>query len=983
MTRNNISLFSLNCRGLSAHWDSFKLLVSEMETEKVCLDVIALSEIWRFPDTTSFKLEGFSPMKHKLRPENDDVKGGVGIFVRENFTFHERSDISVFIPHVCETIFIEIEMPNTKNIVIGSLYRPNTAPKADMDIFMSSLSDIVDIINQENKEIILLGDFNIDLLKFEKHEKTNCFLNDIISQGLFPIITKPTRITEHSATLIDHIHTNITSKEVTSGIVITDLADHFGCFCVLSDRIKNRSNQIKTVRSFSQQNVDYFNELLLQSDYTGILSSLCVDDCYDKFLEMYQTAYETAFPIKTIRIKSKYTRKEPWISQGLLVSSRHKNKLLHKKLKKPTVQNIEKYKKYSNLFSKLCRLSKQLYMTNKLHAYQNDIKKTWSLLNDMIHKSKTTKMLPTKFIIGNTQITDDEEIAKEFNKFFTNVAKNQTEKIFKPITSYNRHLTKHYCNSFFMVPVTPEEVISVARSLKPKVSQGADNISSKLMKLSITAISEPLTHIINLSFTSGVVPKNMKLAKIIPIYKNGNEQLFNNYRPISILPAFSKLLEKVMHQRLYSFLEKNDILNVHQYGFKKKNCTIHPVIHFLKDIVQNNDKPTKDVTIGVFLDLSKAFDTVSHTILLRKLNYYGLRGLAYSWFESYLTGRRQYTTFKSCNSPCANTEYGVPQGSILGPLLFLIYINDLPSVTRLNVLSYADDTTIYVSGDTIGNLFDLINNEIQKIYIWLCENMLSLNIKKTKYMIFSPKGTKIDDFQNTVKINGENIERTGSSCATTSVKFLGIHIDDTLTWKIHIDKLYKTIARSLYALNKVKHFLPTAALRSLYFALVHSHLTYGIIIWGNGKSVYKLFNLQKRAMRIITNKSYRAHTEPLFSALKIPKVMDLYKIHGSIFAHDYVNNHLPDSFQSLYRDPRNVHVGTRQNAQSYLYTTRPRTNFSKSSVYHMIASIWNGLSNELKTETNRNSFKRKIKFSIISNYNEIVNCSNPHCRDCR
>ena len=286
------------------------------------------------------------------------------------------------------------------------------------------------------------------------------------------------------------------------------------------------------------------------------------------------------------------------------------------------------------------------------------------------------------------------------------------------------HLRGSYPNTFYINPTCSEEIITITSTLKPKLSSGHDNVTNKLVKQIIDYIASPLSHIFNLSFSTGVFPADMKMGKVIPLYKSGDDNKFDNYRPISILQSFSKILEKLMYKRLQSYLDRHNILSDNQFGFRKGHSTIHPIITLVKDIIESNDKPTKDLTAAVFLDLSKAFDTVSHEILLNKMEYYGIRGKANLWFKSYLTERYQFTEFKSAISDVSSISSGVPQGSILGPLLFLLYVNDLHNATNLKILSFADDTTVYHSSSNIEDLANTINNELKSIHIWLCENNL-------------------------------------------------------------------------------------------------------------------------------------------------------------------------------------------------------------------------------------------------------------------
>ena len=554
----------------------------------------------------------------------------------------------------------------------------------------------------------------------------------------------------------------------------------------------------------------------------------------------------------------------------------------------------------------------------------------------------------TVFKHNNREITSNVEIANHFNSYYLNMAKNLQSKIPKQSIDPSSYLKCKNVSSLFLMPTDENEVCKIITTLKNS-SPGHDGIDIKIIKHIKHAIITPLVHLCNQSFSQGKIPNELKIAKVIPIYKKGDKGNFANYRPISILPAFSKIFEKLAYNRIINFLDKHDILSDNQYGFRKGRSTdtaIHVLVEKFYENVENDD-----IMIGLFIDFSRAFDTISHNLLLQKLYHYGFRGIALDWFTDYLYNRKQFVMYNNVKSNMGKIDYGVPQGSILGPLLFLLYINDICNVSnKISCILFADDTNIFATGKNLTELTNMLNTELAKINQWIQCNRLSLNIEKTNYMIMADPRNKVYHENCKITINGQNIIRVHNT------KFLGVIIDESMSWKHHIEYICNKTSKCIGILLRARQVLYGHTLLMLYNALIKPHFIYCVTIWGNtyNKYFHKIHLVQKKVIRIITRSEFYAHTAPLFRAKHIMTIYSLHDYFTGIFVYKSLNNDLPLSLCNIFF--RNTSERSSHNLRS-VYHRKKSTQFSIKIVG---TKIWNNLSRECKQCVALKSFKKML-----------------------
>ena len=986
---NNLSILNLNIQSLanSEKRDLLKCFINDLSINShFQFDILTLQETWLDSNLENLiNIHGYKPVfKHKIGTKRG---GGLAIFINNNLNYTLRKDLQFPTQnqHLHDCLFVEISntSPNIsqKTILIGTIYR---APSSqNLETFNTDVEELLSKLHKKN--IIITGDFNTNLLQLNTHLLTAKFFDIMLEHLFIPKITLPTRITNNTSTLIDNIFVKSDSNTISAGIIDTSISDHFPMFVILDINLKINKPTFIKYRKITQTNLQNFIKDLNKQDWSPctMYSDTDIDHQTEKFSNTYSQLYRNNFPMRKIKFNKYKHKLQQWLTGGILTSIKNKDKQA-KKIKKETNINKKnvlmiKYKTYCKTLNSIMKNAKSLFWKQKFEKSKHDIKQTWIHINNILNKNKNKPEIPNTFYSERTSYTGTSAICNEFNNYFSkigNTLSNSTNTSTNNFKTYMRP-EKRIPNSLFLNKATENEILQIVKNMKNKSSSGADDISPKIIKSTIWSIITPLTKLINTSIQTGRVPTSFKIAKITPVFKNKENTSFQNYRPIALLPTFSKILEKIMYNRLSSFITKHNILYPHQYGFRKFFSTEQAILDLQNHILQNLKE--NYLTAGIFLDLSKAFDLINHDILLEKLNYYGVRGIALEWFKSYLTDRQQYVTVGDGTSAKESVNLGVPQGSILGPLLFIIYMNDIPNSSQESkLILFADDTTVLYKSKTTQQLNLLINKDMSNLTNWFKTNKLLLNPNKSKLIIFQKQNTNKVPNNISLNIDGTIIKPEKNTL------FLGIQIQNNLKWNSHISSVCNKLSKTNYILKQLKRHLPTHILRLIYTSLFVPYIQYGILTWYNSPNynLQRVAKLQKRAIRSITNAKYNAHTNPLLHHLKLLKIEDIYSIKAFTLYWKAKNNQTSPFIKESFTINESIHSHfTRQS--NNIHTSKIYTELDRQGLDYQFYTILKHIPNYIKNKTTANIhyLKKKLKQELIEKYKTL--CLIQNCRSCK
>ena len=709
-------------------------------------------------------------------------------------------------------------------------------------------------------EIFLLGDFNVDFMPDANANNTNKLKDIFATYGLEQLINEPTRVTPNSSTLIDLCVTNTATKIVNSGVLHLGISDHSLIYMTYKTKYEHSGKRIIEIRSMKNFRKEQYLWDLEQQNWNDIKLSSDPSTMWSKWKSMLMECIDRHAPLRHKRVGNK---RSPWITSQLQREMRKRDYLKQKAVREDNYQIWEQFKHARNHTNNLIKTAKREYFVNNFEINKSNSKETWNLINQLSSRSSKKSVNISEIKTGTNVINTPTELAETFNLHFSTVGKKLAAEIpnenMEPEAYMQR--TQH---RFSLKAPTVSTVYKLLENINVRKATGLDGVSNKLLKFAAHIAAPSLTEIFTTSVNTGIFPTEWKITRVTPIFKKGKKNDLNNYRPISVIPTVAKILEKIVYEQLFSYFNDNNLLTSCQSGFRSFHSTLTALTEATSSWSVNIDNGLLNGV--VFLDLKKAFDTIDHSIILRKLQFYGIEQESLKWFQSYLDDRKQVCCVNGHMSNSRSVSCWVPQGSNLGPLLFLIYINDLQNcLSTASPRMFADDTNVSLASSTLFELENMLNQELQNLNIWLKVNKLSLNIAKTEFMIIGSRqrlNVNVDGHIN-ISINDQPIKKVNET------ETLGMTIDQHLTWSKHVEEKSKKISSAIGALKRIRPFITIDVANKIYKAIIQPHLDYCSTVWdGLGVTLLdKIQKLQNRAARIITQSSYYTSASSLLEEL--------------------------------------------------------------------------------------------------------------------
>ena len=942
-------IININCRSIINKIEEIYYIFNEVNPDIACM-----SETW-FDE--SVPKQAYIPPGYKvIRHDRTEIYkqrygknhgGGVAIFYKEHLKIEWKSYPT---DEIEEMLWVHVK--GKHSFLLGTIYRADYTDTLNDENGESKIEESIRKASELSNTIFVTGDYNIDMN--DVNNKDTIKLHHIYEPyGLKQLINKPTRIDPRTkrSTIIDHIWTNANNIVSTHG-TFQGISDHLATYVKLNIKKEVPSEKVIKYRCYAKYNKDTFNTNLSQAfSESNILQTLAeqnVNSAMDELIKIIQTTINEIAPIREMKLKDKI-KQIPWFTTEL------KNLIQDKKqyLSDYYSYGIEAFKKrakeINNQINYLKRKLKKSFFRSKLNNSESNPKKYWQAINEITQRTED------KEITEPDKMT--QEKANDFNKYFASVGKKIQQNLqqkfllqnFSGLTGFNLH---------HETEVTVGKLID---NIRIDVAVGTDDISAKIIKDAKPTLAPILTEIINLSYDAKIFPDSMKIAKIKALHKKEDNNDFSNYRPISILPTLSKIFERSATDQLIKYLEKNDKLSHNQHAYRKAHNTttcLFEVTNYLYKLIDQ-----KQIAAVISLDLSKAFDSINHNLLLNKMSSMGLSENSLLWIKSYLTNRKQFVKFKEYTSTHQHVTAGVPQGSIIGPLLFLCFTNDLYTAFDEDhqIYSYADDTQIIVYASNEKQIIKKVENTIKTAQTWYTRNSMKNNTGKTEILFINNKSNN-----RNVRINITDNGKRKTLSPKPFIKILGVYIDENLNWEKHIRNVKKNAMNSIRNLHRVNHLLPVETRIILYKALVMPYFDYADVVYGgcNKNSSNKLQVAQNFAIRSITGTKKSVSPRESFYKLKFLTLEKRRTVHEAVFAHKSVLHKNPQriSLDYMQHYPKS---NLRSTSKGTLNLPQHRTSKYQSSPLFRTIVAWNSTPKDMPTH-NVKVFKNNFQKNLIN-----------------
>jgi len=979
--KKGLHFVHLNCNSLLNKIDEIRKFVLDFKPHVICFSE---TKIDSSVTNAEIQIDGYS----NIRRDRNRHGGGVACYVNNSIHYNERKDFSGDF----ENIFIDILLPKTTPILLGVVYRPPKTLNFD-ELLGNSIANSGSF---DKQEVYILGDTNYNLLdrknklilkkgyRFSSDDSnyttplylTKKYVELIRTYGLTQLIEEPTRITDKTSTLLDHILVNTPSKVVQSGVLNKCISDHDMIYMTRKHQnIRTGQHNTVKIRSMKKYTKELFIQKLSEIQFPDYSIFESINEAYTDFITKFMIAIDSISPLKQVRVK---TNTKPWFDGNILEAIRVRDKL-RKKYKKSGLQvDFDMFKDAQKHAKQLTKTKKCTYVKDQLRANIAKPSKLWKVLKSIglpSNANNTAKVcLKDK---DNALLFEPKETSNIFKDFYENLAQSLVDKLPTAPNKFNLDTTRVFyerlniSGSFNLLQVDQAFVLKMLEKTNANKAPGIDKLSGIFIKDGASLLAAPLTQLINLSISTSTFPDPFKIAKLVALYKKGCKTDPKNYRPVSLLPLLSKIFEKVVHLQTEKFLSDNNILYKNQSGFRPLHSTETCLTHLSDQILEKCDKGC--YTGMILIDLQKAFDTLDHNLLLDKLGLLNFSSNTISWFKSYLSNRTFLVNVESTFSEPADLKCGVPQGSILGPLLFLLYINDLPqAVTDCDVRLYADDTCISYTHKNISEIELRLNANFNNLCDWFVDNKLSIHFgeDKTKSILFSPKNKS--NSADPIVIKRHNVTLKQFS----TVEYLGCLLDETLSGREMALKVLKKVNGKLRFLYRQGKYLNPRLRRMLCNTLIQPHFDFACSAWYPNLTQGLKAKLQIAQNKCIRYCLFLGNREGIrYKHLKqinwLP-VKDRVNQFIAASVYKFINNLAPAYMADIFVKPLRIR-STRSSNESNLLKPFRVNEYGKNCLSYLGAAVWNNIPSIIRDAKTCNSFKHKIKEKYFKDIKEDEN----------